>query len=128
MTYLASVDEKNKPYIKALYTNKHDGIFVHYFATILSAKRTAQLKSNPEAAIYFCSDDMKKGVMLQGKIEVLTDRNHKEMLWRDGFERYYPQGVDSEDYCAYRFEAYKGNLYYDLVNYDFTPDDMKGEI
>lgn len=40
-----------------------------------------------------------------------TDREHKAMPWKDGFEIYYPQGIDDEDYCILKFtwEAYRTN-------------------
>lgn len=60
---------------------------------------------NPKAAVYLCNTEEYKGLMLQGIMEVLTDRKHKEMLWRDGFEMYYPNGINDEDYCVLRFTA-----------------------
>jgi len=44
-------------------------------------------------------------------MEVCTDTYHKELLWREGFERYYPKGVTDEDYCVYKFIAEKGRYF-----------------
>ena len=61
---------------------------------------------------------------VSGTMEVLTDREHKEMLWRDGFEMYYPNGIDDEDYCVLRFKAEKGNYYTGLKNFDFDIEEV----
>lgn len=36
---------------------------------------------------------------------VHTDRAHREMLWHDWDVKYYPGGVDDEDYCVVEFLA-----------------------
>jgi general stress protein 26 len=62
--------------------------------------------------------------MLVGELEVCTDRENRAMLWREGFERYYPNGIDDEDYCVLKFTAYKGNYYHGLNNCDFDEGDI----
>ena len=43
--------------------------------------------------------------MLRGTMEVLTDAQSKEMIWRDGDTEYYPEGVTDPDYCVLKFTA-----------------------
>ena len=74
---------------------------------------------NPKAAVYLSKNEEFKGLMFQGTMEVLTDRESREMLWREGFEIYYPKGIDDEDYCVFRFTAEKGNYYHGLKNTNF---------
>lgn len=62
--------------------------------------------------------------MLTGTVEVCTDQYHKELLWRDGFEIYYPQGVTDEDYCVLKFTAVCGNYYHKLENYSFSIEEV----
>ena len=46
-----------------------------------------------------------------------TDREHKAMLWRDGFGIYDPKGIDDEDYCVLKFAALKNHSgYKDFVH------------
>jgi general stress protein 26 len=59
-----------------------------------------------------------------GNMEVCTDKEHKIMLWREGFEIYYPKGIDDEDYCVLKFTAIKGNYYHGLNNIDFAGEDI----
>lgn len=60
------------------------------------------------------------GVMLKGKMEVLTDPETKEMIWRKGDTMYYPGGVTDPDYCVLRFTAESGRYYCDLKTESFT--------
>lgn len=109
--YVSSVDENGYPNTKAMFALHHDGLGVHYFSTNLSSMRASQFKLNPKACIYFCNEKTYQGIMLIGKMEICTDRYHKELLWREGFERYYPKGVLDEDYCVFKFTAEKGRYY-----------------
>lgn len=88
--YVSSVDEDGYPNTKAMFALLHDGIGTHYFSTNLSSKRASQFRANPKACVYLCNESEFKGLMLIGKIEVCTDLYHKQLLWREGFEKYYP--------------------------------------
>ncbi len=60
------------------------------------------------------------GVMLKGKMEVLTAPETKEMIWRKGDTMYYPGGVTDPDYCVLLFTAESGRYYCDLKTESFT--------
>lgn len=122
--FVASVDENGYPTIKAMLVLENESIKTHYFSTNLSSKRAGQFMKNPKAAVYLCNAEEFRGLMLQGTMEVLTDREHREMLWREGFEMYYPKGIDDEDYCVLKFTAEKGNYYHGLKNYDFSIEEV----
>ncbi len=109
--YLSSVDEYGYPNTKAMFSLQRDGFGVHYFSTNLSSKRAAQFQSNPKACIYYCNESNFQGLLLTGIMELCTDAYHKELLWRDGFERYYPQGAADEDYVVFKFTAEQGRYY-----------------
>jgi len=124
IVYVSSIDEAGFPNTKAVLSLQHDDLFTHYFSTNLSAKRTQQFLKNPNACIYFCKEAEFKGLMLIGTIQVLTDLEHKTMLWREGFEIYYPDGVNTEDYCVLKFTSQKGNYYHGLKNNSFVAEDF----
>lgn len=63
-----------------LQPRKREGIKVFYFTTNTSSIRVAQFKQNDHACIYFCDNRFFRGVMLRGKMEVLTDAVSKEMI------------------------------------------------
>lgn len=109
--YVSSVDENGYPNTKAMLSLQRNGLGLHYFSTNLSSKRATQFKLDPKACIYYCDELSYHGLMLIGTMEVCTDAYHKELLWREGFERYYPKGVTDDDYCVYKFTAMKGRYF-----------------
>ena len=66
--------------------------------------------NNPNACIYFYHKGLIKytGVMLKGRMEVLTDQATKDMIWRRGDTLFYKGGVTGPDYCVLRFTAESG--------------------
>ena len=123
--FVSSIDENGFPNTKAMMSLQHDDLFTHYFSTNFSAKRTQQFLKNPKSCIYFCNEAEFRGLMLIGTMEVCTDIEHKAMLWHEGFEIYYPDGINTEDYCILKFTSEKGNYYHGLKNITFFAEDVK---
>ena len=118
--FVGSVDEQGYPNIKAmLQPRKRDGIRVFYFTTNTSSMRVRQFLNDDKACIYFCDSRFFRGVMLRGKMEVLTDAESKSMIWREGDTMYYPGGVTDPDYCVLRFTAVSGRFYSNFRSEDF---------
>ena len=120
IAFLGSVDGEGFPNVKAmLQPRKREGIKVFYFTTNTSSMRVAQFQANPKACVYFCDQRFFRGVMLRGTIEVLTDEESKRMIWREGDEVYYAQGVTDPDYCVLKFTAQSGRFYKDFKSESF---------
>ena len=83
--------------------------------------RVKQYLDNPNASIYFYHKGLIKyvGVMLIGTMEVLTDQDTKNDIWRAGDKLIYKQGVTDPDYCVLKFTAQKGRYYCDLKTESF---------
>ena len=62
------------------------------------------------------------GVMLKGKMEVLTDQDSKNMIWKKGDTLFYKKGVTDPDYCVLKFTAESGRFYCDLKTEEFYID------
>ncbi len=108
VSFICSVDENGCPNVKAmLKPGKINGLEEFYFSTNTSSLRVKQFQSNPSASIYFYHRELIKytGVMLVGKMEVLTDQNTKDMIWRKGDTMFYKKGVTDSDYCVLKFTA-----------------------
>ena len=60
------------------------------------------------------------GVMLKGKMEVLTDQKTKDMIWHKGDTMFYKGGVTDPDYCVLKFSAVSGRVYCNLKTESFT--------
>lgn len=127
VAYVGSVNEDGFPQIKGMLVSEHDSIKTHFFSTNLSSKRAVQFRNCPKACVYYVDDTDYKGALFTGHIEICTDHETKAFLWRDGDEIYYPNGIDDEDYCVYKFTAETVNYYNDLHNETFSIDELCGE-
>ena len=117
VSFICSVDEENFPHVKAmLKPRKHIGIKEFYFSTNTSSLRVRQYRENPNASIYFYHKGLIKyeGLLLVGKMEVLTDLETKHALWKKGDFIFYKKGETDPDYCVLKFTALKGRYYCDL--------------
>jgi len=129
IAFVGSVNENGFPQIKGMLVfedeDKRD-MKTHYFSTNYSSKRVKQFLADPKACVYYCDEtkDKYKGALFTGTIEVCTDHDTKAMLWRDGCEIYYPNGVDDDDYCVYKFTAETVNYYHGLSNKTFSVDEL----
>lgn len=122
VSFICSIDEENYPNGKAmLKPRKRIGLKEFYFSTNTSSMRVQQYKKNPNASIYFYHKGLIKyeGVMLKGKMEVLTDQDTKTKFWKKGDTLFYKKGVTDPDYCILKFTATNGRYYCDLKTENF---------
>ena len=120
VSIISSVDEMGFPNTKAMLPpRKREGIKHLYFTTNTSSMRVKQYTDNSKACLYFFDKRYFRGVMLIGSMEVLQDGKTKEMIWREGDEMYYSQGVTDPDYCALKFTAEYGRYYANFKSEDF---------
>ena len=122
VSFICSIDNDGYPCVKAmLKPRKRNGLKEFYFSTNTSSMRVKQYLKNPNASIYFYHKGLIKyiGVMLKGKMEVLTDQETKNMIWKKGDTIFYKKGVTDPDYCALKFTATSGRFYCDLKTENF---------
>ena len=122
VAFICSVDEEGFPNVKAmLKPRKIVGLKEFYFSTNTSSMRVKQFRENPNASIYFYHKGLIKyeGVMLKGRMEVLTDQQTKDEIWRTGDTIFYKQGKTDPDYCVLKFTAQSGRYYCDLKTENF---------
>ncbi len=105
-----------------LKTRKHNKLKEFYFSTNTSSMRVKQYKKNKNASIYFYHKGIIKyvSVMLKGKMEVLTDQDTKNMIWKKKDIIFYKKGVTDPDYCVLKFTAKSGRYYCDLKTESFN--------
>lgn len=121
VAFISSVDEEGSPNTKAMLPpRRREGIKVFYFSTNTSSMRVQQYKSNPKACLYFCDKRFFRGVMLKGTVEVLEDKESKEMIWQEGDTMYYSKGVADPDYCVLRITIHSGRFYSQFKSEDFN--------
>ncbi len=83
--------------------------------------RVGQYLKNPNASVYFYRKGLFRytGVMLKGRMEVLTDQKTKDMIWQKSDTVFYKKGVADPDYCVLKFTAAEGRYYCDLKTESF---------
>ena len=119
---IGSVDDTGCPNIKAmLKPRKRIGLKEFFFSTNTSSMRVEQYRVNPSACIYFYHKGLIRytGVMLKGRMEILTDQETKNMIWKKGDTMFYKKGVTDPDYCVLKFTATGGRYYCDLKTESF---------
>ncbi len=125
VSFICSVDNDGFPNVKAmLMPRMRNGLKEFWFSTNTSSMRVRQYLENPRASIYFYHKGLIRyeGVMLKGTMEVLTDQESKNMIWRKGDTVFYKQGVTDPDYCVLKFTAETGRHYRDLKTESFSVD------
>ena len=123
VSFICSIDNEGHPNVKAmLKPRKRNGLTEFYFSTNTSSMRVKQYQNNPNASIYFYRKGLIKyvGIMLKGKMEVLTDQETKNMIWKKGDTMFYKKGVTDPDYCVLKFTATSGRYYCDLKTESFN--------
>ena len=63
------------------------------------------------SCLYFSDDSTFEGLCLYGNTVPHFEREYRELLWNEGDEKYYPKGIDDEDYCILEFIAESGRFY-----------------
>lgn len=106
---LSYLDGQGFPTSRAMLPPRiREGIHTFWFTTNTSSPKTACLRKNPRASIYFVDLRFFRGASLSGTVEILEDPQSKAKLWREGDTMYYPRGIADPDYCVLRFTARYG--------------------
>lgn len=119
---VASVDEDGFPNQTAMFAPRRiDGNTKFYFSTNTSSQKVSQFLKNPKASVYFYHQGkiVYTGILLKGTMEVMTDTETKESIWKATDIMYYPLGVTDPDYCVLKFTATSGRYYCDLKTESF---------
>jgi general stress protein 26 len=117
--YFATIDENGLPQIRAVENLRNPEKFPHeaktlaeyddgivpYISTNTSSKKVDQILKNNSVAMYFCSPDEYKGIMLQGIVEIVNDPDLKKRIWHDGLLMYYPKGHTDPDFTLLRVKS-----------------------
>jgi len=123
--YLATIDYKGFPSTRAMLNLKNKEQYPHllemyneeenpltvYMTTNTSSEKIKEIAENGKACLYFCEAGTFHGIMLQGTIEHVTDKEFRKKVWQKGWEMYYPKG--DEDYSVLRFIPHKLKTYSD---------------
>lgn len=118
------LDKDGNPSIRRVFSTWHKGLGSHLISTNTSSQHVQALLKHNRACLYFDNCQNFQGVCFTGTVIVHFDREHKVKLWNEGDEKYYPNGVDDEDYCVLEFQAEHGRYY----RYDGIGDISANEL
>ena len=119
--FISYIDADGFPVTRAmLKPRERDGIKTFWFTTNTSSNKISCFEKNAKASIYFVDKRFFRGVCLCGTVEVLTDAESKERIWREGDTMYYPLGVTDPDYCVIKLNVEKGRYYSNFHSEDFS--------
>ena len=117
--YLATIDENGFPSIRTVFNLRCKEKFAHpakviedyddnpytiYISTNTSSVKMKHILNDQRIALYFSIPDEVKGIMLQGKAEVLEDKEFKKNIWMDNWKIYYPLGYDDPDFTILKLK------------------------
>jgi len=132
--FFSTIDENSFPHTRALFNlrNKeqfpelskifkdHKNDLLLYFSTNTSSAKISHIKSNPAVSVCYCIPKDFRGLTCGGNVEIVTDKKIKKTLWLDWWIKYYPKGVDDEDYTILKLVPktieiwYKGKYKFDF--------------
>lgn len=117
--YLTTINEQGEPETRAMlnlynreqYPSLQNGLpfppYEIYMTTNTSSEKMEHIIHNSKSCVYFIIESDWQGVMLNGKIEIVTDPEKKKMIWQDDWIRYYPgdKGYRNSDYSILKLVA-----------------------
>lgn len=74
--------------------------FTTYFTTNTSSPKVAEIAANPVVSAYYCLPGDWRGLMLGGRMEVVTAQAERAAIWMPGWTLYYPGGPDDPDHTV----------------------------
>ena len=82
------------PDVRTLMVIDKENIHSIWFAVGIESNKVAQLRKNPNAAIYGCDVESMTEFRLFGKVELLSDSTSRQKVWHNAKE-YFPEGIES---------------------------------
>lgn len=114
--FIASVDENGYPVVRAMLAPRKINGNEIYFSTNTSSKKIKQYTANNKACVYFYKRGRFKyqGASIIGEMEICTDQQTKDEIWRVGDKLFYKKGVTDPDYCVLKFTCKTAEYYCDF--------------
>jgi general stress protein 26 len=126
--FVSTLNQQNQPEIRAmnnlrkkrLFSQLPDAIkecrdnFVTFFSTLTSSCKVMQIRQEPRASLYYCRTYLWRGLMLDGRLEIVNDMSVKRELWQSDWTRYYPKGVEDPIYTILKFKGERAKYYHRL--------------
>ena len=108
LTSFATITGEGKPWVRYVIALASEDFTIH-FATFIKARKVEQIKINPEVHLTCGVNDPVKitpYLQIQGKAELLTDKEVKNNFWNDTLNKIF-QGPDDPNYAIIQVVPYR---------------------
>lgn len=102
-----------------------EGDFRSFIGTNTSSKKTMQVRRDARACLYYADTSNYRGLSVVGNLLECREISIKKALWKEGWERYYPQGVGDPDFAVFAFAPLRVRFYHGLHVYELPPSASK---
>jgi len=87
---LITLDEQGRARVRAMENISPENDFTVWFVTNSKSRKVNQIKNDPRVTLYYLDSDASGYVMIHGTAELVNSKKKKEELWKDEWDRYYP--------------------------------------
>lgn len=95
--------------------------FATWIATNTSSRKVRELRNDPRGSLYYFDTATFEGLTVQGTFEEILDHDIRAAIWVDGWNMFYPGGLDGGDFSVFRFHPAKARYYHGLSVLEFDP-------
>ncbi|NHJ40840.1 MAG: hypothetical protein FK731_12485 [Asgard group archaeon] len=135
--YFSTVDENGDPWVRAIENmrnpekfpheykilKEYDDSIVPYINTNTSSEKVKHVMENNSVAIYYCSPDEYKGIMIKGNAEIINDLELKKRIWTKTMFQYYPKGYTDPDFTLMKINPKYMKAWYTSKKYELKIDE-----
>ena len=100
-TTLITLDAKNQPRARVVEPFLPKKNYVIWIATNPKTRKAKQIKRNSKATLHYFDKNKLAYVSLMGNAFLVNDDTSKETIWKEGWERFYPN--KKLDYLLIKF-------------------------
>lgn len=94
------------PNIQSYFTYE---TLIAYFSTHTFSDKMQHIAKQSNSSLYYYNEKTIEGLILFGKLSIVTNKKTKKDFWQDSWTMYYPEGVDDATYTLLKFtpKSYK---------------------
>lgn len=95
--------------------------FETWIATNTSSRKVRELHADKRGCLYFADTAAFEGLTLQGAFQEVLDDSVRRAIWIDGWNMFYPGGLDGGDFSVFRFRPERARYYHGMDVQNFDP-------
>ena len=101
-----TIEAYPRPRIMQQLEDEKDGCI--WFATSKKSRKIQEIEIDPVVTVYYINSKNNDAAFVAGEASILNDDETKKHFWRDTWTKYWPEGVEDENYTLIRIEPSHG--------------------